>query len=114
MDEARALFVEEQPKGDFGYFSFCGHCLTERIPNFGWEPTARDEELLAVLKQRMHDMKVLDEKPITLPEMIARMRRYTDGTIVSAELRRVIEYYKATRGDEEPDLSNLVIVTGRR
>ena len=108
MDDARALFTDEQPKGEIRYFGFCGHCLTERIPNFGWEPSERDGQLLENLRQRLRDMHLLQEQPIKQGEMLARMRRYRSGAITPNELRRLLDYYKRTLGDGEPELSGLV------
>jgi hypothetical protein len=108
MDDARALFAVERPKGEMRYFGFCGHCLTERIQDFGWVPTERDVQLLENLGQRLRDMHLLQEEPIKQGEMLARMRRYRSGAITPNELRRLLEYYKRTLPEDELDLSALV------
>lgn len=108
MGDARALFAGEQPKGDVRYFGFCGLCLTERIPNFGWQPTARDVQLLADLRQLLNDMRLLEEKPIKAKEMIARLRRYRGGTVAPKEFTRLLRFYQDSVGDGDLDLSDLV------
>jgi hypothetical protein len=108
MDDARALFAIEQPKGTVRYFDFCGHCLTERIPNFGWEPTERDLTLLATMKQVLNDVRVLSGRPIPRTELAKRMARYGE-TVKPTELRRLVDHYKQERDEDEPDLSALIV-----
>lgn len=110
MDEARELFALEQSKGTFRYFGFCGHCLVERVPNYGWQPTVRDVHLLENLRQRLRDMKILGEQAISRNEMILRMKRYSGGNITPAELNRLLQFYKELRSDDEDDLSALVVL----
>jgi hypothetical protein len=114
MDEARELFAVEQPNGTFRYFGFCGLCLVKRIPNYGWEPTPRDWQLLDNLRQRLKDMKILDEQPVSGTEMIARMKRYGSANLTPTEFKRLIQFYEQTRGDEEDDLSSLVVLRRQR
>lgn len=115
MDEALELFEIEQPHGQFRYFQFCGHCLMERIPNYGWKPTPRDWELRDNLRQRLADMRILGEDPIPDLEMIKRMKRYGSGDITPAALALLVDFDKqqALIKNEE-DLSHLVIIRRRR
>jgi hypothetical protein len=111
MDETRELFAVEQPKGTFRYFGFCGHCLAERMPNYGWEPTERDVQLVENLRRRLEDIRNRDAKPITATTMITRMKLYGNVDVSLAELKQLVEFYKQVLGDEELDLSSLVLLS---
>ena len=113
MVEARELFAIEQPKGSFGYFTFCGHCLVERIANSGWEPTPRDLTLLGTMRQVLNDVRLLGHKPITRAELTKRMARYGE-TVTPTELKRLLEYDKRTRDEDAPDLSVHVTLAANR
>lgn len=110
MAEVKELFAIEHPKGTRRYFGFCGHCLVERIPNFGWKPTPHDIALRDNLAQRLRDMYLLGEQPISRVEMVKRMTRYGSADLSRAEFKRLLDYYRAARGDEEgDDLSHLIV-----
>jgi hypothetical protein len=110
MDEARQLFALEQPKGRNRYFGFCGHCLVERSPNYGRKPTPRELDLVRNMVERLNDVRVLDESPISGAELLNRMRRYGSGDVTTHELKRLLSYYSQVRGDEEHDLSDFVVL----
>jgi hypothetical protein len=112
-DEARELFTVEQPKGTSRYFDFCGYCLTERIPNYGWEPTERDLTLLATMRQVLNDVRLLGHRPISRAELAKRMTRYGES-VTPAELKRLIDHYKEERGEDDPDLSAHVVTSASR
>lgn len=105
MDRVRETFTTEHPKGTYRYFGFCGHCLTERVANYGWKPSERDYDLLETMRRLLNDVRVLGEPPVTKGELISRMKRYPSGSLTSRELTRLIDYYRHERGDEEDDLT---------
>ena len=113
MAEARELFAIEQPKGTTRWFNFCGHCLTERIPNFGWEPTERDLTMLATMRQVLNDVRLLGHKPISRSELTKRMARYGEP-VKPIELKRLIEHEKQNHDEDAPDLSLYVVTTAAR
>jgi hypothetical protein len=108
--EARELFEVEQPKGTSRWFDFCGYCLTERIPNYGWEPTERDLTLLGTMRQVLNDVRLLGHRPITRTELTKRMNRYGES-VTPSELKRLIDHYKEERDEDEPDLSAYVVTS---
>lgn len=109
MDQVRAVFAVEQPKSTYRYFGFCGHCLTERIANYGWKPSEHDFALLETMRRLLTDVRVRGEQPISQIELIARMKRYPSGPLTKPELKRLIDYYRHQRGDEEDDATAYVI-----
>lgn len=113
VDEARELFEIEQPKGTVRYFDFCGYCLAERIPNYGWEPTERDLTLLATMRQVLNDVRLLGHRPITRAELTKRMNRYGES-VTPTELKRLIDHYKEELGEDDPDLSAYVVTSASR
>ena len=92
-------------KSAYRYFGFCGHCLTERIANYGWKPSERDFALLETMRRLLTDVRVLSQRPISQDDLITRMKRYASGPLTKRELRRLIDYYRHTRGDEEDDVT---------
>lgn len=107
MDEARQLFAIEQPMGTVRYFGFCGNCLTEKIPNYGWTPTPRDVKLRAILRMILNDLRLLGGRPISKAELVKRMNRYGE-TVNARELKRLMVYDEQARSDEDPDLAAFV------
>ena len=105
----REVFAREHGQGTFRYFGFCGHCLTERIANYGWEPSNHDLAQLETMLLLLNDIRVLEDRPTTVKELATKMKRYKSGAISPLALRRLIEYYKNTRGDEEYDLSAFIV-----
>ncbi|WP_152545458.1 hypothetical protein [Microbacterium sp. CH12i] len=105
MDRVRAVFETEHPLGTFRWFGFCGNCLTQRIANFGWQPSERDKAQLDTLKTVLNDIRILGEQPISRKELTVRMKRYNSGAPSPRELNRLLDYYRQNRGDEESDLT---------
>ncbi|MGV9195103.1 hypothetical protein ACQ143_12230 [Microbacterium sp. MC2] len=110
MDRVREVFATERLKGTVRYFGFCGHCLAERVANYGWQPSSSDLAQLNNMTERLNDVRILRESPITWSELITRMKRYGSGDLTKKELKRLLEYYRHNRGDEEEDLTRLVIL----
>ncbi|WP_251449402.1 hypothetical protein [Microbacterium sp. Marseille-Q6648] len=108
MDRVREIFDTEQAKGTFRYFGFCGHCLAERIANYNWKPDTRHLHQVSIMRQVLNDVRVLGESAIPWNELITRMKRYDSGDLTKRELKRLVDYYRYNRGDEEDDLTAYV------
>lgn len=106
--EARALFLAEQTAGSNSYFAFCGHCLIERVPNYGWSPTPRDLELVGNLRERLQDIQNLGGAPIDRAELVKRMNRYGSRDTTLRELDRLIDYFREQHSDEASGLLPLI------
>jgi len=108
MDQARALFEVERPKGNHRYFGFCGNCLSERVPNYGWRPSERGLLQISGIRTHFNDVRILGEQPISRAELIRRMMRYTAGAPALKDLNRLIDYYRQNHPEEEEDLTTFL------
>lgn len=105
MDQARALFEVEHPKGNHRFFGFCGNCLSERIPHYGWRPGEHELLQIASMRVLLNDVRILDEQPIPQAELIRRMKRYSAGAPAQKDLARLLDRYRQNRRDDEEDLT---------